>query len=126
MHMVQNCRIFLIFFNKKYDTNVLFLQKNKFMETLNKNWFAFTLIAVIFGTIGFLLGNQNKSHNCPMMKGHHKMMSMDDKMNIGKSMFMLKDFKDGDIEWIEDIDIHKEEGEDGEKKIQVRVKAKKD
>ena len=126
MPMVQNCRIFLIFFNKKYDTNVLFLQKNKFMETLNKNWFAFTLIAVIFGTIGFLLGNQNKSHNCPMMKGHHKMMSMDDKMNIGKSMFMLKDFKDGDIEWIEDIDIHKEEGEDGEKKIQVRVKAKKD
>ena len=47
------------------------------METLNKNWFAFTLIAVIFGAIGFLLGNQNKSHNCPMMKKHHKMMFMD-------------------------------------------------
>ena len=96
------------------------------METLNKNWFAFTLIAVIFGAIGFLLGNQNKSHNCPMMKGHHKMMSMDDKMNIGKSMFMLKDFKDGDFEWIEDIDITKEEGKNGQKKIQVKVKAKKD
>ena len=96
------------------------------MEILNKNWFAFTLIAVIFGAIGFLLGNQNKSHNCPMMKGHNKMMYMDDKMNIGKSMFILKDFKDGDIEWIEDVDIHTEEGEDGEKKILVRVKAKKD
>ena len=100
-------------------------KKNK-METLNKNWFAFTLVAVIFGCIGFLLGNQNKSHNCPMMKGHHKMMFMDGKMKAGKSMFMLKDLNDGEIEWIEDIDIKKEEGEDGKKKIRVEVKAKKD
>lgn len=28
------------------------------METLNKNWFAFTLVAVIFGLLGFLLGRQ--------------------------------------------------------------------
>ena len=84
------------------------------METLNKNWFAFTLIAVIFGCIGFLLGNQNK------------MMFMDGKMKAGKSMFMLKDLNDGEIEWIEDIDIKKEEGEDGKKKIRVEVKAKKD
>ena len=26
------------------------------MKTLNENWFAFTLIAVIFGILGFLLG----------------------------------------------------------------------
>ena len=30
------------------------------------------------------------------------------------------------MEWIEDIDIQKEEGEDGKKKIRVEVKAKKD
>ena len=96
------------------------------METLNKNWFAFTLVAVIFGTIGFLLGNQNKSHNCPMMKKHHKMMFMDSKIKAGESMFMLKDLNDGEIEWIEDIDITKEEGKNGQKKIQVKVKAKKD
>ena len=80
------------------------------METLNKNWFAFTLIAVIFGCIGYLLGNQNNSHSCPMMKNHHKMMFMD-KMKAGESMFMFKDLEDGEIEWIEDIEIKKEEGE---------------
>ena len=31
------------------------------METLNKNWFAFTLVSVIFGLIGFLLGRQANS-----------------------------------------------------------------
>ena len=96
------------------------------METLNKNWFAFTLIAVIFGCIGYLLGNQNNSHSCPMMKNHHKMMFMDSKIKAGESMFMLKDLNDGEIEWIEDIDITKEEGKNGQKKIQVKVKAKKD
>ena len=95
------------------------------METLNKNWFAFTLVAVIFGSIGYLLGKQSKM-NCPMMNKHHKMMILDDKMKSSKSMFMLKDLNDGEIEWIEDIDIKKEEGEDGKKKIRVEVKAKKD
>ena len=95
------------------------------METLNKNWFAFTLIAVIFGCIGYLLGSQNKSQSCPMMKNHHKMMFMD-KMKAGESMFMFKDLEDGEIEWIEDIEIKKEEGENGKKKIRVEVKAKKD
>ena len=40
------------------------------METLNKNWFAFTLIAVIFGLLGFILGKQGAgSHyqSCPAM-----------------------------------------------------------
>ena len=54
------------------------------------------------------------------------MMFMDGKMKAGESMFMLKDLNDGEIEWIEDIDIKKEEGENGQKKIQVKVKAKKD
>ena len=59
-----------------------------------------------------------------MMKNHHKMMFMDGKMKAGESMF--KDIEDGEIEWIEDIEIKKEEGENGKKKIKVEVKAKKD
>ena len=105
--------------------NLLILKKNT-METLNKNWFAFTLVAVIFGCIGYLLGSQNNSQSCPMMKNHHKMMFMDGKMKAGESMFMFKDIEDGEIEWIEDIEIKKEEGENGKKKIKVEVKAKKD
>ena len=31
------------------------------METLNKNWFAFTLIAIIFGLLGFIIGRQGNS-----------------------------------------------------------------
>ena len=40
------------------------------METLNKNWFAFTLIAVIFGLLDFILVKQGAgSHyqSCPAM-----------------------------------------------------------
>ncbi len=38
------------------------------METLNKNWFAFTLVAVIFGLLGYLLGQQ--SNGCSMHNIH--------------------------------------------------------
>ena len=38
------------------------------METLNKNWFAFTLIAIVFGLLGYLLGQQ--SSVCPMHNIH--------------------------------------------------------
>lgn len=88
------------------------------MEALNKNWFAFTLVAVIFGSIGYLLGKQSKM-NCPMMNKHHKMMILDDKMKSSKSMFMLKDLdlNDGDIE----IDIDSIVESDG-KKVKVMVK----
>ena len=34
------------------------------MESLNKNWFGFTLVAVIFGILGYLLGQQGHK-NCP-------------------------------------------------------------
>lgn len=99
------------------------------METLNKNWFAFTLIAVIFGLLGFVIGRQAKTHktSCPMMESHHGMMKGDmSKMH----MFMMKDH-DGDMEWIEneeiqDIKVEKEEGENGEKRIKVRIKKKEE
>ena len=46
------------------------------METLNKNWFAFTLIAIIFGLLGFIIGRQGKQHHasCPMMNNHQTNM----------------------------------------------------
>ncbi len=36
------------------------------METLNKNWFATTLTAVVFGILGFLLGKQSNHQHCLM------------------------------------------------------------
>lgn len=94
------------------------------METLNKNWFAFTLIAVIFGLLGYVIGKQCGASRsaCPTMNMHHKMMKGDMK---GVHMIMAKDH-DGDVEWIEDMEVEKEEGENGEKTIHVKVKGKKD
>jgi len=54
-----------------------------------------------------------------MEGGPHKMLG-------GENMFMFKTEDGKKIEWIEDIDIQKEEGEDGEKKIKIQVKAKED
>ena len=42
------------------------------MKTLNDNWFAITLTAVIFGILGYLLGAQKSSKSCPMMGVHSK------------------------------------------------------
>jgi hypothetical protein len=53
-----------------------------------------------------------------MKGGPHKMS--------GENMFMFKAEDGKEIEWIEDIDIQKEEGEDGEKKIKIHVKVKED
>jgi hypothetical protein len=69
--------------------------QEKTMDSLNKNWFAITLIAVIFGIFGFLIGNQGGvehscpmmsgvEHSCPMMDENHKMMSEHHKMMEGK------------------------------------------
>lgn len=94
------------------------------METLNKNWFAFTLVAVIFGLLGFVLGRQAKSSptSCPM---HASSLEATNKEMHKLHMFMMKDLE-GDMEWVEDVKIEKEDGENGEKKIKVRVKAKKE
>ena len=92
------------------------------METLNKNWFAITLIAVIFGLLGFLIGKQGNKHSCSMMNGSQKMLHMDSSMKMGKKHMM---FIDGN-EMIKDIHIQKEVGEDGETKIKVIAKAKKE
>ncbi len=39
------------------------------MKTLNENWFAFTLIAVIFGILGFLLGRTSGPAAMPTEPG---------------------------------------------------------
>ena len=90
------------------------------MESLNKNWFAITLTAVVFMELfGFLLGRQGKQQHMMFMKGGP------DKMLGGKNMIMIKKEDGKEIEWIEDIDnidIQKEVGENGEKKIKIQVK----
>ena len=51
------------------------------------------------------------------------------KMLGGKNMIMIKKEDGKEIEWIEDIDnidIQKEVGENGEKKIKIQVKAKEE
>ena len=100
------------------------------METLNKNWFAITLTAVVFGLLGFLLGKQGKKHHsCSMMNGHHEMMFMGDgprKMMNGKNMIMFKTDEGEVMDLIEDIDVQKEEGDNGEQQIKIKVKTKKE
>ena len=96
------------------------------MDTLNKNWFLITLVAVVFGLIGFLIGKQSNlnDHRGFFIDSHHS--NIKDRMKKRK-ILMLKDL-DGDINWIdediENIEIEKEDGENGEKKVKVTVKKK--
>ena len=39
------------------------------MKSLNKNWFLITMTAVVFGLLGYLLGNQNSQKRPRMMEG---------------------------------------------------------
>jgi len=83
------------------------------MKTLNENWFAFTLIAVIFGILGFLLGRTTGHHGPKgmphMMMGHGVM---------DKAMFISDDGEihdlmgDIDMDVVENIEVIK--GDDGE------------
>jgi len=99
------------------------------METLNKNWFAITLTAVVFGILGFLLGRQGNHQYCPMKNGPHEMMFMGGgphKMIEGEKKYKIRTDDGKEIEWIEDIDIQKEDGKNGEKKVKIKVKAKEE
>jgi hypothetical protein len=77
------------------------------MKTLNENWFAFTLIAVIFGILGFLLG-RTTGHHGPKGMPH---MMMGEGHVMKKAMFISDDgdVHDlmGDIEMdvIENMDV---------------------
>jgi len=95
------------------------------METLNKNWFAITLVAIIFGLLGFVIGRQGEARHrsLPMIHSTNGLIKGD-----MKDIYMIKDLL-GDVEWPqEDIKILREEegGEDGEKRIKIIVKKKED
>ena len=83
------------------------------METLNKNWFAFTLIAVIFAGLGYFYGKQShaccakqKHPQCQMSKDtHHSMTIVSEKIKERKEM-----------------EIEEKAGQNGEKEIKVTVK----
>lgn len=85
------------------------------MKTLNENWFAFTLIAVIFGILGFLLG-RTTGHHGPM--GMHPMMG--EGHVVKKAMFISDDGEvhdltgDIDMDVIENMDVEVIKGDDGE------------
>lgn len=91
------------------------------METLNKNWFAFTLIAVIFGLLGFILGKQGAgSHHqsCPAMPMmNHGIMKIGGNAD---AMMLMKHLDGVDMKDM-DVAIDTEPGENGEKRIKVKV-----
>ena len=73
------------------------------MKSLNENWFPITLIAVVFGLIGYLIGTNSSKHHCPMMgdMDNHKIFMK--KMHGMDSFSWSSDDKvffseDGDIE----------------------------
>jgi len=76
------------------------------MKTLNENWFAFTLIAVIFGILGFLLGRTTGHHGPKGMP--HMMMGKGHVMK--KAMFISDDGEVHDL--MGDVEVIK--GDDGE------------
>lgn len=94
------------------------------METLNKNWFAFTLCAVVFGLLGFLLGQQN-AHSNMMNSGPHMMSS-------GENEFIWKDkegMQHGEMMFFSDeemdaenmtMDVQTDTTEDGQIRVTVR------
>jgi hypothetical protein len=69
------------------------------MENFNKNWLLILLTAVIFGTLGFLLGKTTGSD------GHHRMMKMS-----GGDMKELQITVDDDGEGIVKIDTIMKDG----------------
>ena len=93
------------------------------METLNKNWFAFTLVAIVFGLLGYLLGQQNNSS--PLNNIH-----MQGKKKGAVIMKKYVDKGDGNYMWMIDeklstddmnIEVYRDTTEEnGEIRVQVK------
>jgi len=77
------------------------------MKTLNENWFAFTLIAVIFGILGFLLG-RTTGHHGPKGMPH---MMMGEGHVMKKAMFISDDGEVHDLMGDIEMDIIGDDGE---------------
>lgn len=96
------------------------------METLNKNWFAFTLVAVVFGILGYLLGTQNAhssrmEHSGPMMmESEHEMIWKGKSGEQGNMMFFSDD--DEDVT----MDVQTDTTEDGQIRVMVKKIKKSD
>ena len=87
------------------------------MKTLNENWFAFTLIAVIFGLLGFLLGRTTGHHGPKgafFMGGHGPMHEEVMIMKGGEGSWVTEDIigKEG-LEGLKDMNIEVIKTEDG-------------
>ena len=77
------------------------------MKTLNENWFAFTLIAVIFGILGFLLG-RTTGHHGPKGMPH---MMMGEGHVMKKAMFISDDGEVHDLMGDIEMDVIGDDGE---------------
>ena len=72
-----------------------------------KNWFTITLVAIIFGLLGFVIGRQGEARHrsLPMIHSTNGMIKGDMK---DMHMYMMKDLA-GDVEWDqEDIKVLRE------------------
>jgi len=77
------------------------------MKTLNENWFAFTLIAVIFGILGFLLG-RTTGHHGPKGMPH---MMMGEGHVMKKAMFISDDGEVHELMGDIEMDVIGDDGE---------------
>ena len=99
------------------------------METLNKNWFAFTLVAIVFGLLGYLLGQQNNSS--PLNN-----INMQGKKKGAVMMKKYVDKGDSNYMWVIDekissddmnIEVYRDTTEEnGEIRVQVKKIIKKE
>ena len=85
------------------------------METLNKNWFAFTLIAVIFACLGYFCGKHHQPHACCHKQKHAQ-------CQITKDVHHRISIDSDGIKANKEMEIEEETGENGEKTITVKVK----
>ncbi|MBK78383.1 MAG: hypothetical protein CMC88_04695 [Flavobacteriaceae bacterium] len=73
------------------------------MKQLNENWFGITLLAVVFGLLGFLLGKQQIT--LQLNEGKMKMKQMGGKMIENQMMMLDQDSSvEVDIDTIDDKD----------------------
>lgn len=81
------------------------------MESLNKNWLAILLIAVIFGVLGFLVGRTTHSHHHDHRGTHKKDKDIIIKKDIADSLevSVVVDVKDG-IETTTQTDTIQQDG----------------
>tara|TARA_B100000963_G_C22494118_1_gene610642 strand:- start:502 stop:804 length:303 start_codon:yes stop_codon:yes gene_type:complete len=99
------------------------------VETLNKNWFPFTLLAIVFGLLAYLLGQRN---NLYMKNKIH----MQEKKMEAVIMKKYVDKEEGNFIWMMDEELYSDDmsikvyrdttEENGEIRVQVKKIIKKE